>query len=200
MLRLWQDGGEGGILRYWVTGQGHPQCAYIRNPLVPDSLSGSEHTVSWYFLSDPAGRVKSLRLSKAENGVGRPVKIRISFLGNMPLQDDPTGASRQLCDVVGHLHDLNGFRANQLSVQELRGEMANLTHLHELLLDGANSNGISVNDPIVTEVAECDRLVAGFSTGHERRDANRSTKNRVIVMVPDIITVRVLEGMLMKNV
>ena len=64
-----------------------------------------------------------------------------------------TLASRKLC---GHLHDLNGFGTDELSIEELVCQIANAVHIGKLLGEGTDADRTAAHDPVVAEIIEGD--------------------------------------------
>ena len=93
----------------------------------------------------------------------------------------------------GDLQYLHGIRLDQLSVQKLIGQIADLPGLKELLPQDADADRLTLHDPVEGVVPKGEDLRAGSDGGHGAVDVHGLAEDRVVGMIPEAVAVLVLE-------
>ena len=92
--------------------------------------------------------------------------------------------------LVADAQDLHSLRTDQQAVKKLHAEKADLLLHGKKLMQGADRQRQAVNDVVVREIAKGDGLAL---RGHELRDQDGLAEDRVAVLVPEILAIRILE-------
>ena len=96
--------------------------------------------------------------------------------------------------LFGDLNDLDCFGTDQLSIQMLIAQITDLLVKRIQFLHDLGREAYTLDDPVVAEVTESNRLLSSNSAGHGITDYNLLAENRIVGMIPDVIAIGILEG------
>ena len=96
--------------------------------------------------------------------------------------------------LLGDLNNLDRFGTDQLSIQMLISQITDLLVERIQFLHDLSCEAYALDNPVLAEVTESDRLRSGICIRHGVADHHRLAQNRIVGVVPDVVTIGILEG------
>ena len=128
------------------------------------------------------GQVKSLRLAHPGNGAAPSRAKNANSNRVLP----PLG----LCSDLKHFDSL---RTDQLSIKEFQSKVSDLVMDSKFLCQCSKTDRASADEPVVTEIPEGNRLLTTLRIRHEFGDLDWLPKNGIVVVIPDVISIGILD-------